>query len=127
MERRTRTHGFCDTVRNFRIGRRIGDCGAPQIIVYIVFIMFKTYTPADLPNTLPLHPAPGMMILPRIQFPLNMEDAAAIAMVDDALQRDRLIGIIQPKKPDDRGSPLYLTGTAGRITMLDEMEEGNYI
>ncbi|HRJ13059.1 MAG TPA: LON peptidase substrate-binding domain-containing protein [Alphaproteobacteria bacterium] len=89
--------------------------------------MFKIYAPEDLPKTLPLYPAAGMMVLPRIQFPLSMEDPASIAMVDDVLKSDRMIGIIQPKKMDAGTPPLYATGTAGRITAFEELEEGKYV
>lgn len=89
--------------------------------------MFKIYTAEDLPKTLPLYPAAGMLLLPRIQLPLSMDDPASIAMVDDALKGDRMIGIIQPKIMDGAAPPLYQTGTAGRITALEELEEGKYM
>lgn len=89
--------------------------------------MFKIYTPKDLPKTLPLYAAAGMLVLPRIQFPLSMEDPASMEMVDDALKSDRMIGIIQPKNMNGAAPPLYQVGTAGRITMFEESEEGKYM
>lgn len=89
--------------------------------------MFKVYTPEDLPKTLPLYAAAGMLVLPRIQFPLSMDSPAEIAMIDDALRADRMIGIIQPKNLEGMTSPLYQVGTAGRITALEELEEGKYM
>ncbi len=89
--------------------------------------MFKIYTPEDLPKTLPLYPAAGMLVLPRIQFPLSMDDPSSIAMVDDALKGDRMIGIIQPKNMNDATPPLYQVGTAGRLTMFEEQEDGKYM
>jgi len=89
--------------------------------------MFKVYKPEDLPKTLPLFPLSGVMLLPRMQFPLSMEEPHALSMVDDALKGDRMIGIIQPKNTEGRTPPLYATGTAGRITALDETDEGKYM
>jgi len=87
----------------------------------------KTYSLNDLPRKLPLFPLNGMTILPRMQFPLSMEEPHAIHLVDDALRADRMIGIIQPKHTDSVIPPLYRVGTAGRIMAFDEVDDGKYI
>jgi len=89
--------------------------------------MFKIYQPKDLPKTLPLFPLTGMMLLPRMRFPLSMEEPHALSLVDDAFKGDRMIGIIQPKNTEGAMPPLYAIGTAGRITALDETDDGKYI
>lgn len=85
---------------------------------------------ADLPETLPLFPLPGALLLPRGQMPLNIFEPRYLAMIDAAIAGDRLIGMIQPDPavPTGIGLPaLYRTGCAGRITQLAETGDGRYL
>ena len=53
--------------------------------------------PIDLPETIPVFPLPGALLLPRGQMPLNIFEPRYLAMIDDALRDShRLIGMIQP-------------------------------
>ena len=86
--------------------------------------------PQDCPDVLPVFPLPGALLLPRGQMPLNIFEPRYLAMVDDALKTNRLIGMIQPD-PEDGDSPLvprlYHVGCAGRITQLAETGDGRYL
>lgn len=85
---------------------------------------------ADLPETLPLFPLPGALLLPRGQMPLNIFEPRYLAMIDAALRSDRLIGMIQPDPSPTNQiglSPLYSVGCAGRITQLAETGDGRYL
>ena len=93
--------------------------------------MIATYRgPQDCPDVLPVFPLPGALLLPRGQMPLNIFEPRYLAMVDDALKTNRLIGMIQPD-PEDSNSPLaprlYHVGCAGRITQLAETGDGRYL
>lgn len=79
-----------------------------------------------LPATLPVFPLTGVLLLPRGQLPLNIFEPRYIAMIDDALAHERLIGMVQPKGP---GNPphVYPYGCAGRITSFDETDDGRYL
>ena len=55
-------------------------------------------TLADLPDTLKLFPLPGALLLPRSELPLNIFEPRYVAMVNDAMAGDRLIGMIQPEQ-----------------------------
>jgi Lon protease-like protein len=92
----------------------------------------------DLPQTIPVFPLTGVLLLPRGKLPLNIFEPRYLAMIDDALAaRDRLIGMIQPREPGTEGMtrggivppppPLYQTGCAGRITSFSEAEDGRYL
>jgi uncharacterized protein len=86
--------------------------------------------PADLPETLPLFPLPGALLLPRGLMPLNIFEPRYVAMIDAALKGERLIGMIQPDpgKAEDMGLPaLYGVGCAGRITQFSETGDGRYL
>ncbi|HLY56002.1 MAG TPA: LON peptidase substrate-binding domain-containing protein [Stellaceae bacterium] len=78
-----------------------------------------------LPETLPIFPLSGALLLPGGRLPLNVFEARYLAMTDDALAGDRMIGMIQPADPESAefNPPLQKTGCAGRITAF--MEEGS--
>jgi len=78
----------------------------------------------DLPRELPVFPLPRVILLPRVQLPLNIFEPRYLAMIRAALAGPRLIGMIQPK-PD--GQSLSRTGCAGRITSFSETEDGRYL
>lgn len=82
-------------------------------------------TPADLPDTIPLFPLSGALLLPRGRLPLHVFEPRYLAMVDDALKSPgRLVGMIQPIGDSDR---LQSIGCAGRITSFTETEDGRYM
>lgn len=92
----------------------------------------------DLPQTLPIFPLTGVLLLPRGKLPLNVFEPRYLAMVEDALaSRDRLIGMVQPREPGTEGMTrggvvppaplLYQTGCAGRITSFSETEDGRFL
>jgi uncharacterized protein len=87
--------------------------------------------PADLPETIPVFPLPGALLLPRGQMPLNIFESRYLAMIDDSLRDGRrLIGMIQPDTahPGPEAKPnLYKIGCVGRITQIAETGDGRYV
>lgn len=85
--------------------------------------------PEQVPNPIPVFPLSGALLLPRGQLPLNIFEPRYLAMVDDALARQRVIGLIQPTSEDDAsGVPaLQSIGCAGRLTQFAETGDGRYI
>lgn len=78
---------------------------------------------AELPETIPLFPLPGALLLPRGRMPLHIFEPRYLAMVDDALKtRGRVIGMIQPA-----AEGLHAIGCAGRITSFTETDDGRYL
>jgi Lon protease-like protein len=84
--------------------------------------------PEDLPASLPIFPLTGVLLLPRGRLPLNVFEPRYLAMIEDALSSDRLVGIIQPsvERPTGAEPPIYRTGCVGRITSLAE-EDHRYL
>jgi len=82
-------------------------------------------TPDDLPGSLAIFPLTGVLLLPRGRLPLNVFEPRYVAMIDDALAGDRLIGIIQPsvERPTGAEPPIYRTGCVGRITSFAEEDQ----
>ena len=82
-----------------------------------------------LPETIPVFPLPGVLLLPGGRLPLNIFEPRYVAMVEDALgSPQRAIGMIQPLDPAaaDAAPPLYPIGCLGRITSFAEHEGGRY-
>jgi Lon protease-like protein len=83
---------------------------------------------ADLPETLPVFPLPGALLLPRSRLPLHIFEPRYLQMFDDTLKTGtRLIGMIQPNRIPGRQDGLHQIGCAGRITQFSETEDGRYL
>ncbi|WP_342363548.1 LON peptidase substrate-binding domain-containing protein [Terrarubrum flagellatum] len=86
--------------------------------------------PQDLPQRIPIFPLAGALLLPRGQMPLNIFEPRYLAMVEDAIRNDRIIGMIQPEasEPEDAAAPkLFDVGCAGRVTQFAETGDGRLI
>ena len=83
---------------------------------------------ADLPRTVPIFPLSGALLLPRGQLPLQIFEPRYLAMTRDALAGDRMIGMIQPRRPEriDPGDcpEVFAIGCLGRITAFSETGDG---
>ncbi len=82
----------------------------------------------DLPRTIPVFPLSGALLLPRGRLPLNIFEPRYLTMVDDALGRHRLIGMVQPRRENDPATrpELYELGCVGRLTSFSETYDGRY-
>lgn len=88
----------------------------------------------DMPATIPVFPLPGVLLLPGARLPLNIFEPRYLAMTQDALATDRLIGMIQPVECC-AGDPaaaqiepsLHRVGCVGRITSFSETDDGRYL
>jgi len=82
-----------------------------------------------LPETVPLFPLSGALLLPHAHLPLRVFEPRYIAMLEDTLKTpQRLIGMIQPLATPE-GLPdgkLQHIGCAGRIVSFNENEDGIY-
>jgi len=90
--------------------------------------------PDDLSPLVPVFPLQGCILLPRSGLPLNIYEPRYLAMFNDAIAQDRVIGIVQPSVPAEEGeSPqgkncaLRHTGCAGRITAFTEADDGRLL
>ncbi len=83
----------------------------------------------DLPETIPVFPLPGALLLPRSRLPLHIFEPRYLAMIEDAMKTTtRLIGMIQPRNGKmDEDNKLHAIGCAGRLTAFSETEDGRYM
>ena len=77
-----------------------------------------------LPETLPVFPLPGAIVMPGSELPLNIFEPRYLNMVSDALSTHRMIGMIQPDPNARDETELCHTGCAGRITQYRETNDG---
>ncbi|MEQ8357518.1 MAG: LON peptidase substrate-binding domain-containing protein [Kiloniellaceae bacterium] len=83
----------------------------------------------DLPRALPIFPLEGVLLLPGGRLPLNVFEPRYLAMFDDAMASNRLVGMIQPcegQRKEDTPK-VYETGCVGRITSFNETDDGRYL
>ena len=85
--------------------------------------------PHEIPETIPVFPLGGALLLPRGHMPLNIFEPRYLAMVDAALAEKRLIGMIQPVEEQDGVSrpDVMAVGCVGRITEFSESGDGRYL
>ena len=84
---------------------------------------------SELPDTIPIFPLTGALLLPRSRLPLHIFEPRYLQMLEDALKTPgRLIGMIQPNEvPGRGGSGLHTIGCSGRIMQFSETEDGRYL
>jgi len=91
------------------------------------FLSAKT-VPSALPEELPIFPLTGAVLLPHARLPLNIFEPRYLAMLEDALGKGRMIGMIQPSSVETQTKPpLYSVGCAGRITSFNETDDGRML
>jgi uncharacterized protein len=84
----------------------------------------------DLPPALPVFPLTGVLLLPAGKLPLNIFEPRYLAMVQDVLGGDRLIGMVQPLSAHRPAEPLPAlrpVGCAGRIVSFTETDDGRFL
>jgi Lon protease-like protein len=83
-----------------------------------------------LPTEIPLFPLPNVVLFPAAQLPLHVFEPRYRAMVADALENERLIGMVMLRpgwEPDYEGTPaVYRIGCAGFITHAEQLSDGRY-
>lgn len=89
-------------------------------------------TEADIPKIAPVFPLSGALLLPGGQMPLNIFEPRYLAMIDAAMESDRVIVMVQPRFDlDDHkqgdATPLCEVGCLGRISSFNETGDGRYV
>jgi len=79
---------------------------------------------------LPLFPLPSTVLFPNVFLPLHIFEPRYRAMVADALDGDRLIGMVLLKPGWQRDyeatPPIYPVGCSGVITHVERLADGRY-
>ncbi len=81
----------------------------------------------NLPNKIPIFPLSNFIIFPQTSVPLNIFEPRYIQMIDDVMRGNKIIGMVQPKKKNEKIPTLYEVGCAGKISSFNETEDGRYL
>ena len=83
-----------------------------------------------LPGTIPIFPLPNVVLFPNVFLPLHIFEPRYKAMVADALEEDRMIGMVLLRpgwESDYEGRPpVFPIGCAGLITHHERLPDGRY-
>src|SRR4051812_9024621 len=83
-----------------------------------------------LPPTIPIFPLPNVVLFPNVFLPLHIFEPRYRQMVEDALNGDRIIGMVLLRdgwREDYEGRPpIYPIGCAGVITHADRLSDGRF-
>lgn len=85
-----------------------------------------------IPEILPILPLHGFVFYPGMGFPLQVSSESAKQLVDEALLKDRMIGLVTNRNETVTGDEkvndesLYRIGVVGFIHKLTKSEEGYY-
>jgi Lon protease-like protein len=83
----------------------------------------------NFPKIIPVFPLSNFIIFPKTTVPLNIFEPRYIDMINDCVKSNKFIGMIQPKKMNDKGIPpvLHEIGCLGKITSFKETDDGRYL
>jgi Lon protease-like protein len=81
-------------------------------------------------DLLPLFPLPNVVLFPNVFLPLHIFEPRYRQMVADALETDRMIGMVLLRPGWDRdyegNPPVYAMGCSGVITHVERQSDGRY-
>lgn len=79
---------------------------------------------------LSIFPLSGALLFPRMHLPLHVFEPRYSALISDAIARDRLIGMIQPRTSHtaDQGQKqgLFAVGCIGKIAQVETLDNGRF-
>ncbi len=87
--------------------------------------------PTSLPSEIPLFPLPEVSLFPGVPRPFIIFEPRYRAMVADALEGNRIIGMVALRpgfeKDYEGRPPVYAVGCAGQIQQYQQLPDGRYL
>ena len=87
------------------------------------FFLYNTFM-KNLPSTLPVFPLSGVIYFPKTNLPLNIFEQRYLNLVNDAYNKDKLMGMVQSKK---EGGNVYQVGCLGKISDYQKSKDGRIL
>jgi ATP-dependent Lon protease len=82
-----------------------------------------------LPEILPILPLFDSSLYPKMVLPLVVMQGASVQLVDEAMSKDRIVGLLASKKPsggaEDPKEDLYSVGTSALILRMAKSDDNN--
>ena len=76
------------------------------------------------PTQIPIFPLSGVIYFPNTNLPLNIFEKRYVDLVNDTMQKDKLMGMIQSSK---RNEMVYNVGCLGKISDFKRSEDGRIL
>ena len=76
------------------------------------------------PDIIPIFPLSGVIYFPKTNLPLNIFEQRYLDLVNDAYNKDKLMGMVQSKKTD---STVYDIGCLGKISDYQKSKDGRVL
>ena len=76
------------------------------------------------PNVIPIFPLSGVIYFPKTNLPLNIFEQKYLNLVNDAYEKDKLMGMVQSQKIKDS---VYKIGCLGKISDYQKSKDGRVI
>ena len=76
------------------------------------------------PNIIPVFPLSGVIYFPKTNLPLNIFEQRYLNLINDAYNKDKLMGMVQSKKENDS---VYEVGCLGKISDYQKSKDGRIL
>ena len=76
------------------------------------------------PDHIPVFPLSGVIYFPKTNLPLNIFEKRYLDLVNDAIKKDKLMGMIQSKRSDEE---VYKIGCLGKISDYQKSDDGRIL
>ena len=76
------------------------------------------------PKQIPIFPLSGVIYFPKTNLPLNIFEQRYLNLVNDAVRKDKLIGMVQSKKKNEE---VYKVGCLGKIDDFQKSQDGRIL
>ena len=78
----------------------------------------------EYPEIIPVFPLSGVIYFPKTNLPLNIFEKRYLNLVNDAYNKDKLMGMVQSKKENDA---VYKVGCLGKISDYQKSKDGRVL
>ena len=78
----------------------------------------------SFPEQIPIFPLSGVIYFPKTNLPLNIFEKRYLDLVNDAIRKDKLMGMIQSKRKDEE---VYRVGCLGKIDDFQKSKDGRIL
>ena len=79
---------------------------------------------SKFPNIIPIFPLNGVIYFPKTNLPLNIFEQRYLNLVNDAYNKNKLMGMIQEKKENNN---VYSIGCLGKISDYQKSKDGRIL
>jgi len=78
----------------------------------------------NYPSIIPVFPLSGVIYFPKTNLPLNIFEQRYLSLINDAYEKDKLMGMVQSQKHNDS---VYKIGCLGKISDYQKSKDGRII